>query len=69
MRDIEFHPNGYGDLCATLRGWDTTESVDGYTIGEIDLLIESLHEARTFILNNNVNDAQETFNFEGNTDV
>ena len=63
---MNFHPNSEDRLCVTLWGWDTQESFDGYTTEDIDALIESLQEAKEFILNND--DNQGEFNFKGDDD-
>lgn len=64
---MNFFPNDNGKLCVTLWGWDTRESINGYTIEDIDALIESLQDAKNFIINNN--ETQGTFLFtEGDSD-
>jgi len=63
---MNFYENTDGRLCVTLWGWDTQESFDGYTVEDIDDLIDGLQEAKKFILNND--DSQGEFEFEGEND-
>jgi len=65
---MTFHPDPDGNLRLTLWGWDTKESWDGHSVSDIDNLIQSLEEAKEFLLNNSDN-AQGEFEFKGDNDV
>ena len=64
---MNFFPNEYGQMCLALWGWDTQESVDGYTLEEIDDLIQSLEDAKKHLIN--ISDgSQGTLFDEGDND-
>ena len=71
--DMAFHLNLQNKLCLCLRGWDTPESVDGFTIEEIDILMEMLKEAKTIIERDQDKAVEEMkqgqFNWEQNNDA
>jgi len=52
MPKIEYHENEKGELRVTLHEWDTIESVDGYSVEEIDHLVNSLTKAKEHLINN-----------------
>ena len=59
---MEYHTNIQDRLCVTLHNWDTQESIDGYTVDEINELIENLQTAKQHILNS---DEHQGVLFEG----
>ena len=65
---MNFHPDPDGNLRVTLWGWDTKESWDGYSVSGIDVLIQSLEDAKEFLLNNG-DKSQTEFEFKGDSDV
>jgi hypothetical protein len=69
--DMAFHLNLNDKLCLCLRGWDTPESVEGFTFEEIGMLIEMLNDAKKIIIDKEAEAVQEmkqqgTFNWEKN---